>query len=121
MLCWQYRSSGGAKSASVKICMWIVGTIILTIGVAWCTPGHAIGDSIAAVGSTSYAASAGWYFMGSVRGRVDAVRRHRQAQSSLMSHQPLLLSGVEYPPKRHRHGYSGAGPLRAQTSSYPGG
>ena len=38
MLCWQYRSPGGAKSASVKICMWIVGTIILTIGVAWCTP-----------------------------------------------------------------------------------
>ena len=38
MLCWQYRSSGGAKSASVKICMWIVGTIIVTIGVAWCTP-----------------------------------------------------------------------------------
>jgi hypothetical protein len=28
----------GAKSASVKICMWIVGTIIVTIGVAWCTP-----------------------------------------------------------------------------------
>jgi hypothetical protein len=38
MLCWQYRSSGGAKSASVKICMRIVGTIILTIGVAWCIP-----------------------------------------------------------------------------------
>jgi hypothetical protein len=40
-----------AKSASVQVWIWILGTIILTIGVALLHTGHAIGDPIAAVGS----------------------------------------------------------------------
>lgn len=40
-----------AKSATVQVWVWIVGTIILTIGVALVHTGHAAGDPIAAVGS----------------------------------------------------------------------
>jgi hypothetical protein len=42
---------GRAKSAIVQVWVWIVGTIILTIGVGLVHTGHAIGDPIAAVGS----------------------------------------------------------------------
>jgi len=41
----------GAKSSSVQVWMWIIGTIILTIGVALVHTGHTIGDPVAAVGS----------------------------------------------------------------------
>jgi hypothetical protein len=41
----------GAKSARVQVWGWIVGTIILAIGVALVHTGHVIGDPIAAVGS----------------------------------------------------------------------
>jgi hypothetical protein len=37
--------------ASVQVWVWIVGTIILTIGVALVHSGHTIGDPIAAVSS----------------------------------------------------------------------
>ena len=40
-----------AKSAIVQVWIWIIGTIILAIGVALLHTGHAIGDPIAAVGS----------------------------------------------------------------------
>jgi peptidoglycan/LPS O-acetylase OafA/YrhL len=40
-----------AKSASVQVWMWIIGTIILSIGVALVHTGHSVGDPIAAVGS----------------------------------------------------------------------
>jgi hypothetical protein len=46
-----HPSLEGGKSASVQVWAWIVGTIILTIGVALVHAGHAIGDPIAAVGS----------------------------------------------------------------------
>lgn len=39
------------KSASVQVWIWILGTVILTIGVTLLHTGHAIGDPIAAVGS----------------------------------------------------------------------
>lgn len=65
---WQYRSSGGAKSASVKICMWIVGTIILTIGVAWCNrPRYRRSDCGSRI-DIICCCSAGWYFMGAYEG-----------------------------------------------------
>jgi hypothetical protein len=41
----------GAKSARVQVWGWIVGTVILAIGVALVHTGHVIGDPIAAVGS----------------------------------------------------------------------
>jgi putative Mn2+ efflux pump MntP len=41
----------GAKAAMVQVWVWIVGTIILAIGVALAHTGHAVGDPIAAVGS----------------------------------------------------------------------
>jgi hypothetical protein len=37
--------------ASLQVWVWIVGTIILTIGIALVHWGHAIGDPIAAVSS----------------------------------------------------------------------
>jgi hypothetical protein len=40
-----------AKSAIVQVWVWIIGTIIFTIGVGLLSTGHAIGDAIAAVGS----------------------------------------------------------------------
>jgi hypothetical protein len=46
-----HPSLEGAKSALMQIWMWIIGTIILTIGVGLVHTGHAIGDPIAAVGS----------------------------------------------------------------------
>ena len=39
------------KSASVQVWGWIIGTLILTIGVGLLHTGHAIGDPIAAAGS----------------------------------------------------------------------
>jgi hypothetical protein len=41
----------GAKSARVQVWGWIIGTIILAIGVALAHTGHVVGDPIAAVGS----------------------------------------------------------------------
>ena len=41
----------GAKSAFVQIWIWIIGTIVLTIGVGLVHSGHPVGDPIAAVGS----------------------------------------------------------------------
>jgi hypothetical protein len=40
-----------AKSASAQVWIWIVGTIILAIGVALVDKGHTVGDPIAGVGS----------------------------------------------------------------------
>jgi hypothetical protein len=40
-----------SRLAAVQVWIWIVGTIILTIGVALIHSGHAIGDPIAAVSS----------------------------------------------------------------------
>jgi hypothetical protein len=40
-----------SRLASLQVWVWIVGTIILTIGVALVHSGHAIGDPIAAVSS----------------------------------------------------------------------
>jgi len=41
----------GAKSAFAQIWIWIIGTIVLTIGVGLVHTGHPVGDPIAAVGS----------------------------------------------------------------------
>ena len=46
-----HPSLEGTKSAIVQVWVWIIGTIILTIGVGLLHTGHAIGDPIAAVGS----------------------------------------------------------------------
>lgn len=46
-----HPSLEGAKSAIVQVWVWIIGTIILAIGVDLLHTGHAIGDPIAAVGS----------------------------------------------------------------------
>jgi hypothetical protein len=46
-----HPSLEGDKRASAQIWVWIVGTIILSIGVALVHTGRAIGDPIAAVGS----------------------------------------------------------------------
>jgi hypothetical protein len=40
-----------AKSAMAQVWIWIVGTIVLTIGVALVHAGHSAGDPIAAIGS----------------------------------------------------------------------
>ena len=40
-----------AMSALVQVGTWIVGTVILTIGVGLLTSGHPIGEPIAAIGS----------------------------------------------------------------------
>src|SRR6202050_5972213 len=40
-----------AKSAMAQIWIWIIGTIVLAIGVAMVHTGHAAGDPIAAIGS----------------------------------------------------------------------
>jgi hypothetical protein len=46
-----HPSLEGAKSASAQVWAWIVGTIILTIGIALVYTGHTVGDPVAAVGS----------------------------------------------------------------------
>jgi len=46
-----HPSLEGSRSAMVQIWVWIVGTIVLTIGVGLVHTGHAVGDPIAAVGS----------------------------------------------------------------------
>lgn len=46
-----HPSLENAKSAMAQIWIWIVGTIILTIGVGLVHTGHPIGDPIAAIGS----------------------------------------------------------------------
>jgi hypothetical protein len=46
-----HPSLEGAKSAITQVWVWIIGTIILTIGVGLAHTGHVIGDPIAAVGS----------------------------------------------------------------------
>ena len=40
-----------SKIAVVQVCMWIVGTVILAVGVGLTHTGHDIGDPIAAVGA----------------------------------------------------------------------
>lgn len=40
-----------ARSASVQVWIWVIGTIILTLGVRLVNTGHEIGGPIAAVGS----------------------------------------------------------------------
>jgi uncharacterized protein YhhL (DUF1145 family) len=40
-----------ARLALIQVCLWIVGTIIMAIGVAMVHTGHVGGDPIAAVGS----------------------------------------------------------------------
>jgi hypothetical protein len=40
-----------AKSAMAQVWIWIIGTIVLAVGVALVHTGHAVGDPIAAVGS----------------------------------------------------------------------
>jgi peptidoglycan/LPS O-acetylase OafA/YrhL len=39
------------KTAKIQVCIWIIGTIIMTIGVAFVHTGRAGGDPIAALGS----------------------------------------------------------------------
>ena len=46
-----HPSLEGTKSASAQVWAWIVGTVILTIGVGLVHTGHAVGDPIAAIGS----------------------------------------------------------------------
>ena len=46
-----HPSLEGAKSAIAQVWVWIIGTIVLTIGVGLLHTGHPIGDPIAAVGS----------------------------------------------------------------------
>ena len=40
-----------ARSAMAQVWIWIIGTIVLTVGVGLVHTGHEIGDPIAAVGS----------------------------------------------------------------------
>jgi hypothetical protein len=40
-----------SRSAIVQVVIWIVGTVVLTIGVGLVHTGHAVGDPIAGVGS----------------------------------------------------------------------
>ena len=40
-----------AKTAIVQILVWIIGTIVLAIGIGLASTGHAIGDLVAAFGS----------------------------------------------------------------------
>jgi hypothetical protein len=44
-------SLDGATTALVQVGIWIIGTVILAIGVGLLTTGHPIGEAIAAVGS----------------------------------------------------------------------
>jgi hypothetical protein len=56
-----------ARSASVQVWVWIIGTIILAIGVALVHTGHSAGDPIAAVGSVVVLLDAllfGWLVFG---------------------------------------------------------
>jgi hypothetical protein len=56
-----------ARSASVQVWVWIVGTIILSIGVALVHTGHSVGNPIAAVGSVVVLLDAllfGWLVFG---------------------------------------------------------
>lgn len=46
-----HPSLEGANSALAQVWVWIIGTVILAIGVGLAHTGHAIGDPIAAVGS----------------------------------------------------------------------
>jgi hypothetical protein len=41
----------GSRMAMMQVWIWIIGTVILTIGVWQLYSGHSIGDTIAAVGS----------------------------------------------------------------------
>jgi hypothetical protein len=46
-----HPSLEGAKTAIVQVWVWIIGTIILAIGVGLAHTGHAVGDPIAGIGS----------------------------------------------------------------------
>jgi len=46
-----HPSLESTKSAITQVWVWIIGTIVVTIGVGLVHTGHAIGDPIAAVGS----------------------------------------------------------------------
>ena len=41
----------GPRSAHVQVWIWIIGTIILAIGITFVQTGHTVGEPIAAVGS----------------------------------------------------------------------
>jgi hypothetical protein len=46
-----HPSLEGTTSARVQVWVWIIGTVILTVGVGLVHTGHAVGDPIAGVGS----------------------------------------------------------------------
>jgi hypothetical protein len=46
-----HPSLKGTTSARVQVWVWIIGTVILTIGVGLVHTGHAVGDPVAGVGS----------------------------------------------------------------------
>ena len=46
-----HPSLEGATSALIQVTVWIIGTIIIAVGVGLATSGHTIGEPIAAVGS----------------------------------------------------------------------
>jgi len=80
----------GAISAIVQVWVWIVGTIILSIGVALAYTGHVVGDPVAAVGSiiVSFSiccCSAGWYFGASVQRPVFNPRPRRRGSARVGS------------------------------------
>ena len=65
-----------SRAALVQVGIWIVGTVILTIGVGLVHTGHPVGDPIAAVGSLIVFAGMllfGWLVLR--RGRVENVMR----------------------------------------------
>jgi hypothetical protein len=46
-----HPSLEGATSALIQVTVWIIGTIIIAVGVGLATSGHPIGEPIAAVGA----------------------------------------------------------------------
>jgi len=56
----------GSRSAHVQVWIWIIGTIIMAIGITLVQTGHTVGEPIAAVGSITVLLMrcffAGWYF-----------------------------------------------------------
>lgn len=42
-----------SRTARVQVCIWIIGTLTVTLGVALIHSGHAIGDPFAALGSVT--------------------------------------------------------------------
>jgi hypothetical protein len=68
-----HPSSGGTRAALIQVWTWIVGTVILTIGVGLVHTGHPVGDPIAAVGALVVFADAllfGWLVFRAERAAV---------------------------------------------------